>query len=64
MTNEELQAKLAETEKQLAISNRIIEKMTEGDIMAVSILYPYKCKSCSLYHLPEPIKGCVREQDR
>ena len=43
MTNEELQAKLADTEKQLAAANSIIERMGEADRLVISILYNYKC---------------------
>ncbi len=35
MTNEELQAKLADTEKQLAAANSIIERMGEADRLVI-----------------------------
>ncbi len=63
MTIKELEAKLAETEKQLAVANGIIERMAQADGLVISVLYPYKCKICTLYHFPEPVKKCERVED-
>ena len=47
-SNEELQPKLSDTEKQLSVANNIIELIGEADRLAVSVLYDYKCKICTL----------------
>ena len=63
MTIKKLQAKLAETRKELATANRIVAKLGESDGLVITLLQPYKCKVCSLFHFPEPLTKCEREKD-
>ena len=63
MTIKKLQAKFAETKKELATANRIIARLGESDGLVMSLLQPYKCKVCNLIHFPEPLTKCAREKD-
>ncbi len=31
--------------------------------MLMSMLAQYKCKTCALYHFPEPVEKCERTED-
>jgi hypothetical protein len=60
MTNEELEAKVVELEKEVATSKLIGTQVTE---LIVSTLEQYRCKTCHLYHFPEPFKNCLRKDE-
>jgi hypothetical protein len=61
MTNEELQTQLDETKEELRVAKRSLESITEGWFLLMSQVQPYKCKTCMLFHFPEPVKECQRE---
>jgi len=66
MTNEELQAKLAEAEeeiKYLKVFKELHDAKAEGNVLIVSLIAQYKCEACMQYHFPEPVKSCARKQD-
>ena len=57
MTNKQLEAKLAKLDREV---KRMGKSLTE---LLVSTLWQYRCKTCHLYHFPEPLKGCVRKDE-
>jgi hypothetical protein len=60
MTNKGLEARIAELEKEAATSKLMSRQLTE---LIVSTLERYKCKTCHLYHFPEPFKYCLRKDE-
>jgi hypothetical protein len=60
MTNEELKAKVVKLEKEVAAAKLMGKQLTE---LIVSTLEQYRCKTCRLYHFPEPLKNCLRKDE-